>query len=64
MKEKLVWLKKEIEKDKVEVAYHKKKLIKDILLTAPKDITSGSTVIKKKSLWTRIIERLKTTFKI
>ena len=64
MKEKLVWLEKEIEKDKIEIAYHKKKLIKDILLTTPKKITSGSSIIKKKSLWTKIIERLKTTFKI
>ena len=64
MKEKLAWLKKEIEKDKIEISYHKKKLIKDILLTTPKDITSGSTVIKKKSLWKRIIDRVKTTFRL
>ena len=64
MKKKLTWLQKEIEKDKVEISYHKKKLIKDILLTTPENITSGSSVIKKKSVWTKIIERVKTTFNI
>tara|TARA_R110000824_G_scaffold297456_3_gene485644 strand:- start:791 stop:985 length:195 start_codon:yes stop_codon:yes gene_type:complete len=64
MKKKLNWLDKEKEKDKVEIAYHKKKLIKDILLTTPKKITSGFSVVKKKSLWTKIVEILKITFKI
>ena len=59
MKENLTWLKREINKDDIELVNIKNKTIKDILRTPKENITRGSVKLKKESIWKRILKKLK-----
>lgn len=59
MKENLTWLKREINKDEIELTHLKNKTIKDILQTPKENITKGSVKLKKESIWKRILKNLK-----
>ena len=58
------WLKRELEKDKREIIFHKSKTIRDILNTSKEEITKGPLKKKKKSKWIRIKDNLKRFFKL
>jgi len=58
MKENLTWLKREINKDDIELVHIKNKTIKDILQTPKENITRGSVKLKKESIWKRIWKRI------
>jgi len=59
MKENLTWLKRECNKDEIELVNIKNKTIKDILQTPKEYITRGSVKLKKESIWKRILKKLK-----
>jgi len=58
MERNLRWLDKELKKDANEIVSDKKKFIKEILKTDKKEITKGSTKIKKESIWKRLIKKV------
>ena len=59
MKQNQTWLQKEINRDKTEVTHNKNKVIRDILKTPKKEITGGSVILKKDSIWKKVIDKLK-----
>ena len=65
MEKNLNWLKKEVEKDSVDIKDYKKKVIKDILTTSKDDITRGPKNIQKpkKTLWKKILYNAKHLLK-
>ena len=58
MERNLRWLDKELKKDANEIVSDKKKFIKEILKIDKKEITKGSTKIKKESIWKRLIKKV------
>jgi|13_taG_2_1085334.scaffolds.fasta_scaffold123349_3 hypothetical protein len=58
MERNLRWLDKELKKDANEIVSDKKKFIKEILKTDKKEITKGSTKIKKESIWKRLLKKV------
>jgi hypothetical protein len=58
MERNLRWLTKEFAKDKNEIRSTKKNFIKQILKTEKKEITKGTTKIKKESVWKKILKKL------
>ena len=60
----LNWLKKEIEKDKKEIFFHKKKIIQEIINTPKTQITTGPKIIRKTTAWNKIIKKLQHLFRV
>jgi hypothetical protein len=63
MEKNLNWLKKEVEKDSIDIKEYKREVIKDILSVPRKDIVSGPKNIHKKPLWKKILTNVKNLLK-
>jgi|ETNvirnome_2_130_1030620.scaffolds.fasta_scaffold129057_2 hypothetical protein len=62
MRENLTWLQKEINKDKEEVAFAKKKTIKEILKIPKEEITKGPLKTEKNNLWKKMCKKIKDLY--